>query len=603
MDGVIDLEIRETTSTQGTIQLLGHYLRPYGRRMVLLTGLLLVGIGLQLANPQILRYFLDAARAGASDSALFQAAGIFLAFALLQQVLAAAVTWVGEDLGWRSTNQLREDLVRHTLQMEMAFHKRHTPGELIERLDGDVNALANFFSQLTVRVLGNLVLIVGILFFLFRENFWIGAGMTLYAGVTLLVLSGLLKTGVRKWAAYRQIEADLMGFLEERLTGTEDIRANGAVGQVRARFAELNATLLRLYRPAHMAKALNYTVTYGLYALGYGLGLGLGVYLYLNGKATLGTAYVLLYYIATLEGPLQEIRRQAGDFQQALASVGRVQGLLARAAAVREPEKPAGLPQGELEVEFKGVTFEYRDEAPAGGNGAGERDFALRDLCFQLEAGRVLGVLGRTGSGKTTLTRLLFRLYEPTAGEIRLAGVPLGTVPRADVRRRVGMVTQEVQLFRATLRDNVAFFDPAVCDAQILETFEWLGLMPWYRTLKEGLNTFLGAGGIGVSAGQAQLLAFARVFLKDPGVVILDEASAHLDPATEQLLERAVDRLLVGRTGLIIAHRLATVRRADDILILDGGRAVEYGPRVALAGDSQSRFARLLQTGLEEVLA
>jgi ATP-binding cassette subfamily B protein len=215
----------------------------------------------------------------------------------------------------------------------------------------------------------------------------------------------------------------------------------------------------------------------------------------------------------------------------------------------------------------------------------------------------VLGVLGRTGSGKSTLARLLTRLYDPVGGEVRLGGLPLPSVEVGDLRDRVGMVTQEVQLFRATVRDNLTFFDHRVPDERIWDVLFMLGLGDWAAGLEQGLDTVLETGSAGLSAGQAQLLAFARIFLRDPGIVILDEASSRLDPATEVLIERAVDRLLDGRTGVIIAHRLATVERADDIVILEDGRVVELGERAALAADPSSRFARLLRTGLEEVLA
>jgi ABC-type multidrug transport system fused ATPase/permease subunit len=255
----------------------------------------------------------------------------------------------------------------------------------------------------------------------------------------------------------------------------------------------------------------------------------------------------------------------------------------------------------------------------------------LHDVSFDLSPGRVLGVLGRTGSGKTTLTRLLFRLYDVDAGAVRLSddrpqttasnpdvargmssvvnSVDIRDLPLAELRRHVGLVTQDVQLFAATVRDNLTLFNnydparPAIPDAAIVAALETLGLGGWFRGLPDGLDSVMESGGKGLSAGEAQLLALARVFLRDPHLVVLDEASSRLDPGTEQLLERAIDRLLAGRTGIIIAHRLRTVLRADDILILENGRVVEFGPRPALAADPGSRFYRLLQTGLEEVLA
>jgi ABC-type multidrug transport system fused ATPase/permease subunit len=250
-----------------------------------------------------------------------------------------------------------------------------------------------------------------------------------------------------------------------------------------------------------------------------------------------------------------------------------------------------------LSIEFHDVSFSYADN--------GEDGNVLHNVSFHLPPGKVLGVLGRTGSGKTTLTRLLFRLYDSTAGAIRLGDVDVRDVALSDLRARVGMVTQDVQLFQATLRDNLAFFNPRIGDEQMERALKELRLWDWLRSLPDGLSTKLAAGGQGLSAGEAQLLAFTRVFLKDPGLVILDEASARLDPATENLLERAVDRLFHAprRTGLVIAHRLQTVQRADDILILEDGRVSEYGPREQLAADPASRFYSLLKTGLEEALA
>ena len=214
-----------------------------------------------------------------------------------------------------------------------------------------------------------------------------------------------------------------------------------------------------------------------------------------------------------------------------------------------------------------------------------------------------MGILGRTGSGKTTLTRLLFRLYDPQSGRIELGDVDIRTTPLRDLRRRVGIVTQEVQLFHASIRDNLTLFDNTIPDDRILMAIEELGLRSWYTALPEGLDTMLAAGNGGLSAGEAQLLAFTRIFLRDPGLVILDEASSRLDPATEQLIERAVDKLLVNRTGIIIAHRLHTVHRADEILILEGGALAEHGARELLMRDPGSRFAQLLRTGLEEAMA
>jgi ATP-binding cassette subfamily B protein len=225
----------------------------------------------------------------------------------------------------------------------------------------------------------------------------------------------------------------------------------------------------------------------------------------------------------------------------------------------------------------------------------------LDGLSFQLAPGTVLGLLGRTGSGKTTLARLVFRFYDPTTGHILLEGTDVRTSRVDELRHRVAFVTQDVQLFQASVRDNLTLF-ASVPDEQIRAAITELELADWLDTLPQGLATVLGAGERSLSAGEAQLLAFARAFLRDPGLVILDEASSRLDPVTEQRIERAIEKLLRGRTAIVIAHRLGTVQRADEIMILEGGRISEHGKRAKLASDPGSRFYSLLQTGLEEVL-
>jgi ATP-binding cassette subfamily B protein len=245
----------------------------------------------------------------------------------------------------------------------------------------------------------------------------------------------------------------------------------------------------------------------------------------------------------------------------------------------------------QIHVEIENLHFEYDEDTPV-----------INDVSFRLEPGKTLGLLGRTGSGKTTLARLIVRLYDPTRGVIKLGGKNLNSLILKDLRKRIAYVTQDVQLFHASVRDNLSFFDPGISDETILKAIDDMGLSEWFKKLGSGLDTMLDANGGGLSAGEAQLLAFVRVFLKNPDLVILDEASSRLDPVTEQLVEKAVGKLLVNRTCIIIAHRLGTVQRANEILILDNGSVLEYGSREALAKDSNSRFHQLLKTGMEEVL-
>jgi ATP-binding cassette subfamily B protein len=584
--------------------ILGAYLRPLWRQSTLLLLLLLSGTGLKLLNPLIVAWFIDGVIGGQGFTLLLRLALLFLAVAILIQLISVAESYLAANIGLIATNQLRADLALHCLQLDMGFHNNRTPGELIERVDGDVGHLNNFFARFMVELLGSAMLLVGVLVALLRIDWRVGAAMTLFALLTLLVTYLLRNVAVRHFEQSRQAHAELFGFLEERLAGTEDVRALGATEYVLRRFFERSRSLFRKDLSARMIGAGSYSVMIVLFAVGNIVALGAGIYLYQASVATIGTVYLIFRYTELLSQPIEQIGRQLQDLQRAGAAILRIQGILSTQAAIKD-EGERELPAGALGVCYEQVSFGYVDGSSSRDNGdAGALgdELVLHDLHLSLAPGEVLGLLGRTGSGKTTLTRLLLRLYDPTQGQIRLSNVPLRQVQTRILRQRVAVVTQEIQLFHASLRNNLTLFAPDIPDERIYTVLHDLGLWPWYEMLPAGLDTLLAPGGGGLSAGEAQLLAFVRIFLKDPAVVILDEASSRLDPVTEQLLEHAVERLLAGRTAIIIAHRLATVQRANSIMILEQGRCLEYGPRLQLAADPNSRFAQLLRTGMEEAL-
>jgi ATP-binding cassette, subfamily B, bacterial len=599
---------------QSQRMLLGKYFAPQRRRIGVLAALILADIALRLVNPQIVRIFIDTAEAGGPLAKLTTAAVLFIVAGLLGRAIGLGSTYAGLNLGWAATNRLRSDLASHLLRLDMPFHKTHTPGELIERVDGDVTTLADFFADMVVKVAGNALLVAAILGLLYREDATIGAILTVYTVVVIAALGLVGRIGVQAWTAAREAWASQMGYLEERLSGTEDIRGIGAEAHAEARFGRLALNLLYKARAGWLANALGSAITNFLFIAGYGLGLAIGAILYLQGQVSIGTAFLIVSYIGMLATPLEEIRGQAERLQEATAGVNRVSEILALEPEVQDLGTLA-LPFGPLQVDFERVDFRYADKGEGSDNPAGEdpaprqeaAGLVLRNVSFSLAAGRVLGVLGRTGSGKTTLTRLLFRLYDPEAGAIRLDRTDIRDVSFDALRGAVGLVTQDVQLFGASVGDNITLFDGSVPDAEIERSLAALGILDWVRAMPQGVATKLAPGGGGMSAGEAQLLAFARILLRNPGLVVLDEAASRLDPVTERRLERAIDTLLGGnggrRTAIVIAHRLHTVQRADDILILERGQVVEFGPREALAADPDSRFSGLLRTGLEEALA
>ncbi|MCC5620530.1 ABC transporter ATP-binding protein [Nostoc sp. CHAB 5715] len=597
------------------ISTLIKYLKPLWQQSLLLLILLLIGIGLRLLNPQILAAFIDTAMsttgyayAGAKFSRLIQLALLFLGIALATGLISLLETYLAADIGLRATNRLRANLTLHCLQLDMSFHNNQTPGALIERIDGDISQLNDFFSRFAIDFVGNSIFAVGVFIALFHIDWRIGLTAIAMVVILLFTFSHFNNIVIPYFQAERESSAALFGFLAERLSGTEDVRSSGASAYVMRRFYERSRDLFPKLVKSQTFGLGVFSAWSVFFTLGKTVILGMSIVLFFNNAFAIGTVYLIYRYIELLEQPIQQFGRQVQDLQEAEAALIRVRELLTTQSCLLDIGQTT-LPDQALSVSFENVDFRYpTPEKDAIANDgrfaiATPPDLVLRDVSFSLSPDSILGLLGRTGSGKTTITRLLLRLYDPTQGTIRLGGVNLLDIPLATLREHVGMVTQEIQLFHASVRDNLTLFESSIPDARIESVIQEVGLWNWYESLPSGLDTLLAPGGSGLSAGQAQLLAFVRVFLKNPGLVILDEASSRLDPATEQLLEKAIDRLLVGRTAIIIAHRLATVKRADQIMILEDGHCLECGQREELATNPDSRFAQLLQIGLEEALA
>jgi ATP-binding cassette subfamily B protein len=571
--------------------LLETYLGPLWRRSALLGVLVVLGVVLELINPQIVRGFIDTAQAGGGLETLAAAAVLYIAIALVIQVVTVADTYIAETIGLEATNSLRADLTAHCLGLDMPFHDARTPGEMIERVDGDVAALANFFSRFVLSLGASALMLVGVLALLYREDWRIGLVFTLLSLAALIAMERVRAMAAGYVLRRRQSSAEAIGFLEERLAGLPDVQANGATDYVVYRAEERLRALFRAARKSVLMGSILGSITAAVFGIGTIAVFALGAHFFRAGAMTLGTVFLMFQYTAMLRHHLGQIQRQARDFQSASASITRIQDLL----GTRSRLAPAGrerLADGPLGVMLECVTFAYGS------------DPVLRDVSLRVAPARVLGLLGRTGSGKTTIARLLLRLYDPSSGALRIGSpdhryVDVRDLAMDELRRRVGMVTQEVQLFRATVRDNLTLFDASIPDERIHDALDRLGLSDWLARLphdgsRNMLDFELAPGGTDLSAGEGQLLAFARVFLRDPGLVILDEASSRLDPGTERLLERAVDGLLANRTAIVIAHRVSTLERADEIAILEDGRIVECGPRAQLAADPGSRFRALL---------
>ena len=562
--------------------LLVTYLGPQKVRVAVMVILLLASIGLQLLGPQVIRVFIDSVQNGRDVRVLTFTALLFLVVAIGSRLVSALASYVSEDVGWNATNRLRADLAAHCLQLDRSFHSSHTPGELIERVDGDVDALANFFSQFVISVVGNGLLSLGILVLLAIENVWIGVVMLLYLAVAAFAATRIQVVAKPTFHARRQTDAEMSGFFGEVLGALEDIASSGAVQYVLRRYFLLQ----RLSNKAHIRSSFFWAAYENVWVMidlvGTLLILVMGAYFFVHGTLTIGGVVLLLVYLEQLIYNTGEVSDQFGTLQEATTSLERINELYHITSKVQDGPGVV-FPSGALSIEFQHVDFSYEP---------GQQ--VLSNISFTIKAGEIVGLIGRTGSGKTTITRLLLRFYDPDSGIVRLGEQDIRQSRLDDLHSRIGVVTQDVQLFQGTLRDNLTFFDETISDERILQAIERLGINEWFAHLPQRLDTQL-SGNNGLSAGEAQLLACVRVFLRTPQLIIFDEASSRLDPVTETLMTHATQRLLEHCTGVIIAHHLATVQRVDNILILENGRIVEFGRREQLVNNPNSHYAQLLK--------
>jgi ABC-type multidrug transport system fused ATPase/permease subunit len=578
----------------GQARLLVSRLRPERGRVAVLGVVLSVAMLLPIAGPLLLGQIVDDALAG--TGAVAGLALAYLGVTVGADLLTLAVTWWSVELAWRVGNRLRNDLLRHALGLDLAWHGEHSPGLLIERVDGDVDAVVRFASTAVVQLLGNAVLLVGVLVVATIIDWRVGLLLGISALVAGLLMARLRAAAVPAYDAEREVTGRLYGDIEERLGGLEDLRANGAGGYAVHRLHEHSARVWSATRRSAKWGEGSFVLGASTFTLGTVATLAVGVWLHRQGQISVGSILALFRFSQMIRQPVEAIADQMREAQKAVAGVRRAGRLLATRSSI-DDSGTAVLPLGPLAIDLEHVTLAYE---------AGQA--VLADVDLHVAAGTTLGIVGRTGSGKTSLGRLLVRFWDASDGAVRIGGVDVRTVPLAELRRRVGVVTQDVELFRASVRDNLTMFGTYdVADDRLRAVLDDVGLATWLRLLPRGLDTTI-EGDAGLSAGEAQLVAFARVLLADPGLVLLDEATSRLDPTTEARVTAATERVRAGRTVVVIAHRLATLDHVDEICVLDAGRVAEHGPRAALADDPSSRFGSLLRSAAttattDEVLA
>ena len=545
---------------------------------------LVAGSGLQVASPLVVRAFLDLAQAGVAVERLVGMAALFIGVAVAGSGLEIVRSHAGTVLAWQAMNSLRHTLFRHTVDLAHSFFARSTSGTLLERIDGDVARLGRLLSDLLAELAANLLMTAGIVVVLLFEDWRVGVAVAAFAVVGVVVVDRVRALGVPRFVRSRAASAAFFGRLSEWLAAAEELRPLAGQRYVCASFERVLARWLPREVAAEVAGHALSLVNTMLFIGGMALGLSVAAGLHRAGLLSLGTVWLVYRYSELIRGPLSALRTEMQQLQQAQAALARIDELLAETNEAREGA--AHLPAGPCSVELDRVRHSYVDGAPV-----------LREASFEVTAGTVLGLVGSTGGGKSTIARLLVRMIELQEGSVRLGGVPVHDLGSHHLRQRVAMLPQENEILPGSLRDNVALFDDAVSAAAVAGAFQRLGAGTWLQGLGQGVETVIGPDGRELSSGERQLVAIARILLREPSLVILDEPAARIDPATEALVRRALAQLLRGRSGLVIAHRRSTLDLVDSVALLERGTIVERIPRSELETAAESRIGSFLERG------
>jgi ATP-binding cassette subfamily B multidrug efflux pump len=521
---------------------------------------------------------------------------LFLAV-LLRLALQGTQSFNVQVVGQRLTARIRDDLFHHALALPLRFHDRMPVGKLLTRLTSDVDALAEVFGSGAVGVFADLVTLVVIGITMVSIEWRLGALLLL---IQLPVTLGVLwLQGRYRRANYRVREelGQLNADLQENLQGLEVVQMFRRERENSEAFARTTGGYRRAVTGTIFYDSAISAFIEWVALAAVALVLALGGTMVSGGAMGLGTLTTFILFSQRVFDPLRQLAERFTQIQGGLTAVERIGELM------EQPIEIADLPEADRgeaavrsarerhspgEVVFENVSFAYRSDEPI-----------LEDLCFRIAAGEHVAIVGPTGSGKTTVIRLLCRLYEPQRGRILLDGVDIRELPIATLRQRLGVVLQDTFLFSGNVADNLRL-DADLDDAALQRLCASLGLSPLLERLEQGLATELRERGGNLSSGERQLLAVARVAIRDPSVLVMDEATAFLDPSTEATLQRDLERLLRGRTAIVIAHRLATVEAADRILVLRRGRLVEEGSHLQLraAGGLYAQLADLQEKGL-----
>ncbi|WP_404386828.1 ABC transporter ATP-binding protein [Humibacillus xanthopallidus] len=582
-----DSSVAERRLSPGTRRRVLTYAAPYRRAIIAFLLVVVLDSILVVTVPLLLKSLVDEGVIPQDSSVVIRLSLIVALIAVLDAVLTVVSRWYSSRIGEGLINDLRTQVFAHVLRQPIAFFTRAQTGSLVSRLNSDVVGAQQAFTSVLSNVVSNIVSVVLVVGAMLALSWQLTLGSLLL--VPLFLIPAKLMGKRLAELAHRQmnLNADMGTRMTERfnVAGALLVKLFGSPVREQQEYAERAGRV----RDIGVQIAFNRTIFMAaltlVAALATAMVYGFGGIMAVNGTLSVGTLLALSALLARLYGPLTSLSNVRVDIMTALISFERVFEVLDLEPLVTEKADAIELPAGSLDVELDHVGFRYPSadevslaslESVASGDRRGS-GVVLHDITVSVPAGALVALVGPSGAGKTTLTSLVSRLYDPTSGSVRIGGVDLRDATLTSLRDRVGVVTQEAHLFHDTIRANLLYARPGASDDEIQAALRAAQISSLVDELPEGLDTVVGDRGHRLSGGEKQRLAIARLLLKAPDVVVLDEATAHLDSESEVAVQRALDAALHGRTSIVIAHRLSTIRQADLIVVLDHGRVVQIG--------------------------